>query len=462
LSTVLLQDTITAIATAFGTAGVGIIRVSGPQTLEIARRIFQPTHANCPWETHNLYHGDIISADGKTILDEALVSFMKRPHSFTGEDVLEINCHGNPLIMKTILSELLALGCRLARPGEFSQRAFFNNRIDLSQAEALASMIAAKSAKACAIGLAQLKGSLTKEIDNLRTLLIDALAMIEATIDFTDDVAAGDIPQLPQQIDLAASRVQSLLASYRAAKIYTEGINVVITGKTNVGKSSLLNTLTGKKKAIVTDIPGTTRDLITDMINIKGVPVNLVDTAGIREPKDAIEKEGIALVWENLASADVVIILLDGSKPITVEDKEIIRKNKNGNILIAINKTDLPPAWATESIAGLLSPEVKILNISAKFGTGLEELKNIIVDSCLSENYIDAGSAMITNMRHKMALEKALANVRTAKNNILNGMSPEFAAFDLREALDNLDEITGKKINDEILDKIFSSFCIGK
>jgi tRNA modification GTPase len=459
---VLLQDTITAIATAFGTAGVGIIRVSGPQTLEIARRIFQPTHANCPWETHHLYHGDIISADGKTILDEALVSFMKRPHSFTGEDVLEINCHGNPLIMKAILSELVALGCRLARPGEFSQRAFFNNRIDLSQAEALASMIAAKSAKACAIGLAQLKGSLTKEIDNLRTLLIDALAMIEATIDFTDDVAAGDIPQLPQQIDLAASRVQSLLATYHSAKIYTEGVSVVITGKPNVGKSSLLNTLTGRKKAIVTDIPGTTRDLITDMINIKGVPVNLVDTAGIREPKDAIEKEGIKLVWENLANADVVIIILDGSKPLTYEDKEIIQKNKNGNILIAINKTDLPPAWATESIAGLLSPEVKILNISAKFGTGLEELKNIIVDSCLSENYIDAGSAMITNMRHKMALEKALANVRTAKNNILNGMSPEFAAFDLREALDNLDEITGKKINDEILDKIFSSFCIGK
>jgi tRNA modification GTPase len=404
---VLLQDTIAAIATPFGTAGVGIIRVSGPQSLEVARRIFKPAHANCPWETHHLYHGDIISADGKTILDEALVSFMKRPHSFTGEDVLEINCHGNPLIMKTILSELVALGCRLARPGEFSQRAFFNNRIDLSQAEALASMIAAKSSTACAIGLAQLKGSLTKEIDNLRTLLIDALAMIEATIDFTDDVATGDIPQLPSQIDLAASRVQSLLSSYRAAKIYTEGVSVVITGKPNVGKSSLLNSLTGKKKAIVTDIPGTTRDLITDMISIKGVPVNLVDTAGIREPKDAIEKEGIALVWENLASADVVIILLDGSKPLTVEDKEIFQKNKNGNILVAINKTDLPQAWEAEAIDGLLSPEEKILHISAKFGTGLEELKNIIVDSCLSENSIDSGSAMITNMRHKIALEKA-------------------------------------------------------
>jgi tRNA modification GTPase len=459
---VLLQDTITAIATPFGTAGVGIIRVSGTKAFEIARCIFQPAHANCPWETHHLYHGDIISADGKTILDEALVSFMKQPHSFTGEDVLEINCHGNPLIMKAILTELVALGCRLAGPGEFSERAFFNNRIDLSQAEALASMIAAKSAKACAIGLAQLKGSLTKEIDNLRTLLIDALAMIEATIDFTDDVAEGVIPQLPPQIDLAAQRLQSLLASYRAAKIYTEGINVVITGKPNVGKSSLLNTLTGKKKAIVTDIPGTTRDLITDMINIRGVPVNLVDTAGIREPKDAIEKEGIKLVWENLANADVVIILLDGSKPLTVEDKEILQKNKNGNILIAINKTDLPPAWETRTIAGLLPQEGKILNISAKFGTGLEELKNIIVDSCLSVISIDAGDAMITNMRHKMALEKALTNILTAKNNILNGMSPEFTAFDLREALDNLDEITGRKINDEILDKIFSSFCIGK
>jgi tRNA modification GTPase len=458
---VLLQDTITAIATPFGTAGVGVIRVSGTQALEIGRRIFQPAHKNCPWESHHLYHGDIISADGKDTLDEALVSFMKQPHSFTGEDVLEINCHGNPLIMKAILEELIALGCRLARPGEFSQRAFFNNRIDLSQAEALASMIAAKSTKACAIGLAQLKGSLTKEIDNIRTLLIEALAIIEAEIDFTDDVATSDIPQSPQ-IDLAALRLQSLLATYHSAKIYTEGLSVVITGKPNVGKSSLLNALTGRKKAIVTDIPGTTRDLITDMITIQGIPVNLVDTAGIREPKDAIEKEGIALVWESLANADVVIILLDGSKPITVADREVIQKNKNGNILMAINKTDLPPAWETGTIAGLLTQDAKILHISAKFGTGLEELKNMLVDSCLSENHTDTGGTMITNMRHKMALEKALENVAAAKNSIITDMSPELAAFDLREALDNLDEITGKKINDEILDKIFASFCIGK
>ncbi len=457
----LLSDTITAIATPFGTAGVGIIRVSGTQALEIARRIFQPATANCQWETHHLYHGDIISTDGKTILDEALVSFMKMPHSFTGEDILEINCHSNPLIMKAIIEELIALGCRLALPGEFSQRAYFNNRMDLSQAEALASMIAAKSAKACAIGLAQLKGSLTKEICNIRTLLIDALAIIDATLDFIDDVPVSDISQLPQ-IDLAALRLQSLLATYRTAKIYAEGISVIITGKPNVGKSSLLNALTGRKKAIVTDIPGTTRDLITDMITIKGIPVNLVDTAGIREPKDAIEKEGIAMVWENLANADVVIILLDGSKPITVEDREVIQKNKSGNILVAINKTDLKPAWEKGEIAVLLSAQVNILNISAKFGTGITELKNILVDSCNSENPINTSGAMITNMRHKMALEKAFENLAVAKNSIITGMSPEFAAFDLRVALDNLDEITGKKINDEILDKIFSNFCIGK
>ena len=207
------QDTIAAIATPFGMAGVGIIRISGLEALKIARRIFQPAHANCPWETHHLYHGDIISADGITILDEVLISFMRRPHSFTGEDIIEINCHGSPLIIGSILTQLLELGCRLARPGEFSQRAFFNNRIDLSQAEALAAMVAAKSAKAYAIGLAQLKGSLSNEIENLRSLVIDALAGLEAAIDFTEDTFTEEIPLLPPQIDPALEHIQSLLSS---------------------------------------------------------------------------------------------------------------------------------------------------------------------------------------------------------------------------------------------------------
>jgi tRNA modification GTPase len=458
---VLSQDTIAAIATPFGMAGVGIIRISGPEALKFARRIFQPAHANCPWETHHLYHGDILSADGNTILDEVLISFMRRPHSFTGEDIIEINCHGSPLIIQSILTQLLELGCRLARPGEFSQRAFFNNRLDLSQAEALAAMVAAKSEKAYAIGLAQLKGSLRKEIEALRALVIDALAGLEAAIDFTEDTSHEEI-QVSPQIDQALERIQLLLSSYRKAKAYTEGINVVITGKPNVGKSSLLNTLTGRKKAIVTDIPGTTRDLITDTINISGIPVNLTDTAGIREPQNIIEKEGINLVWESLTNADVVIILLDGSKPLTNEDKVIIDKNRDGNIIAAINKIDLPSAWEIDAIERLLPQGEKILKISAKFGSGLEELKNTIIDLSGSGDDKNTGSAMITNMRHKLAMEKAHKNIQAAKESIVSGMSPEFAAFDLRETLDNLDEITGKKINDEILDKIFSSFCIGK
>ena len=243
----LRQDTIAAAATPFGMSGIGIIRISGPEALAVASRIFQPSTGNCPWESHHLYHGDIISADGQTILDEVLISCMRQPRSFTGEDVIEINCHGNPLIIGAILTRLQELGCRLARPGEFSERAFLNNRIDLSQAEALAAMISAKSAKACAIGLAQLKGSLRKEIEELRLLLIDALAMLEAAIDFTDDTSAEKIPDIPPQINQALERMQALLFSYRSARAYTEGVNVIITGKPNVGKSSLLNALTGKK-----------------------------------------------------------------------------------------------------------------------------------------------------------------------------------------------------------------------
>jgi tRNA modification GTPase len=459
---VLRQDTIAAVATPFGMSGIGIIRISGPEAFEIIRRIFHPSNENCPWESHHLYHGDITSADGKTILDEVLISYMRKPRSFTGEDVIEINCHGNPVIIQSIITQLQELGCRLARPGEFSKRAFLNGRLDLSQAEALAAMISAKSAKACAIGLAQLKGSLRKEIEELRLLLIDALAMLEAAIDFTEDTSAEKIPDIPPQINQALERMQSLLSSYLSARVYTEGVNVIITGKPNVGKSSLLNALTGKKKAIVTDIPGTTRDLITDTINIGGIPVNLMDTAGIREPQNAIEKEGISLVWENLANADVVILMLDVSKPLTDEDKIIIDKNKSGGIIVTINKMDLPQAWGIKTIEKLFPPEAKFLEISAKSGNGLKELKNTIMNLFVSNEIKNTGSAMITNMRHKLAIEKAFKNIQNAKESIANGMSAEFAAFDLREALDNLDEITGKKINDEILDKIFSSFCIGK
>ena len=458
----LRQDTIAAIATPVGAGGIGIIRISGPRALEIARRVFKPNKNNCPWESHVLYHGDIVSADGKTALDEVLISFMRGPNSFTGEDVIEINCHGSAVIMQKILSELVSLGCRLAGPGEFSQRAFFNNKLDLSQAEALAAMVAAPTPQAFSLGLGQLKGKLSAEIEKVRNFLIEALASLEASIDFAEDVPAEDNASVTPQIDEADKSIEKLLSTYHEAKIITQGLNVVITGKPNVGKSSLLNALTGRKKAIVTDIPGTTRDLIVDEIVVHGTVLNLMDTAGIRKPKDAIEKEGISLVWENLANADLSLIVLDGSIPLSPEDEEIMAKNKNANTVIAINKSDLPVAWGVEKIAQLIAPEKKTIKISAKFGLGLTELKKAIIVSCSAQTRPDTGAAMISNLRHKQSLEKAQKNIIEAKEAIARGESPEISAFELREAVDSLDEITGRKINDEVLDKIFSSFCIGK
>ncbi len=456
-------DTIAAVATPLGQAGIGVIRVSGPRAPELGRRLFSPAHANCTWQSHHAYYGDILTADGKTILDEVLVTLMRNPHSFTGEDVLEISGHGNPVILQSILEQLIILGCRPACPGEFSRRAFVNGRMDLSQAEALAAMISAQSAKAFAINLAQLKGTLGHEIDQLRQLLIDALAGLEAAIDFTDDVGEDETPAAPPQISGAIAAIDRLLSTYRQSRLFTEGLSCVITGKPNVGKSSLLNSLTGKKKAIVTDIPGTTRDLITETITLNGLCVHLTDTAGIRAPQDIIEKEGIDLVREALTHADVIVIVLDGSKPLTDEDRHILAENKirADKVLLAVNKSDLPQAWTPRHIADIFSPSTPLLNISAKFGDGLPDLKQSIASTPGADDACGEGGR-ITQLRHKLALEKALANLKAARENLTTGQSPEFAAFELSEAVDALDEITGQKIQEEVLDKIFSSFCIGK
>lgn len=456
-------DTITAIATPFGTSGLGVIRVSGPMAPEIGKRLFRSAHSKCNWQSHHAYHGDILATDGTTILDEVLITLMRKPRSFTGEDVLEISCHGNPLILQTILEQIVTLGCRPARPGEFTQRAFLNGRIDLAQAEALAAIITAQSAKACQLGLAQLKGSLSHKIGELRLLLINALAQLETAIDFTDDVSEHETLRIPPQIHEAVTGMNFLLSTYQQGRLFSQGINVIITGKPNVGKSSLLNILTGRKKAIVTDIPGTTRDLITHSIMLDDVCVHLTDTAGIRKPQNAIEKEGIDLVWEHLEQADIILILLDGSNPLTEEDWLILEQNKNRDceILIFINKTDLPVAWNPNQISDYLRPGTPPLKISAKYGDGIDALKKVVTDSILDSKE-PGDDGMITLLRHKLALEKALTNLAAALKSITAAESPEFAAFELREALDALDEITGKKIQDDILNKIFSSFCIGK
>jgi tRNA modification GTPase len=458
-------DTIAAIATPLGAAGLGIIRVSGPVAHKMGQLLFRPAHQNCTWQSHRLYHGDIVDAGGATVLDEVLVTLMRKPNSFTGEDVLEISCHGNPLILQTVLEQLITLGCRPARPGEFSERAFLNGRMDLSQAEALAAMISARSSKALQVGLAQLKGSLGREINRIRALVMDALAGIEAAIDFSEDLSGHETPACPPQICEAVTGINRLLSTYGQGRLFTDGIQMVITGKPNVGKSSLLNILAGRKKAIVTNIPGTTRDLITETIQLDGFSVHLTDTAGIRTPMDTIEKEGIDLVRERLEQADVVVILLDGSMPLTDEDRLILKENEKhaGRMMIAVNKSDLPPAWETEQLAETVGPlsGTPLFRISAKFGDGLDALKKALTGlTGGSEPRCDDG--MISRLRHKLSLEKTLEHLTAADRCIITGQSPEFTAFELHEALDNLDEITGRKIQDDILHQIFSSFCIGK
>ena len=290
------------------------------------------------------------------------------------------------------------------------------------------------------------------------------LSHLEAAIDFPEDISEHETPLAPPQIHESATGIELLLSTYRQARLITEGINVVITGKPNVGKSSLLNTLAGRKKAIVTDIPGTTRDLITDTITLDGLCVHLTDTAGIREPQDAIEKEGIDLVWECLEKADVIVLLLDGSKPLTDEDDHLIAqmKARADKIIIAVNKSDLPRAWRPNQLADRLPAHVNSLNISAKFGTGLDALKRAVCAAFTpSSGTLDDGY-MITQLCHKQSLEKTLTNLTAAGDLLASGHSPEIAAFEVREALDALDEITGRKIQDDILDKIFSTFCIGK
>lgn len=458
-----ILNTIAAIATPIGQAGLGVIRVSGPLAPEIGQALFRPAHAGCAWLSHRAYFGDIVSADGTTVLDEGLVTLMRKPHSFTGEDVLEISCHGNPLILNMILEQLLARGCRLARPGEFSERAFLNGRMDLAQAEALAFMIAAKSEKAYLLSLAQLKGALGDEIGDLRLALIDALANLEAAIDFSDEIAPDEAKELPPQIEETIVKMGLLLSSYEQTRLINKGFAVVITGKPNAGKSSLLNKLLGRKKAIVTDIPGTTRDAITETISCNGFTISLTDTAGIRQPHDIIEKQGMEIAGEHLENADLIILMMDGSQPLDANDILLLneQQSRQRRTLVAINKSDLPAVWNKKEISEACQKDWPVFNISAKSGEGLEQIRQALSDLTMGKE-TSQGGAVLIQLRHKQALEKSRACLTTAKVSLQSGDSPELAAFELREAIDYLDEITGKKITDEVLDKIFSSFCIGK
>ncbi len=458
-----MEDTIASIATPAGTGSIGIIRVSGSRSKDIVSLIFRPSIKTDNLNSHKLYHGDIVSPDTGRVIDEVLISLMMKPHSYTGEDVLEINCHGSTFILQSVLSIVVEAGARLAEPGEFTKRAFLNNRINLAQAEAVAEIISAKSDKALDMAVSHLKGDLAGKIETIRTAIIDILALLETSIDFADEgIENHDLPSAARGIEAIIRDLSELALTYSEGKLYRDGINAVITGRPNVGKSSLLNRLLGEKRAIVTALPGTTRDFIEEVVPIKGVPVRLMDTAGIREPQNIIEEEGINLVWEKLSQADMVLVVVDGSESLTKEDADIIKSCKRKKFLILINKDDLPHVINEKELASLDPDSIPPIWISAKLGYGIAALKDAI--HALALNSADYGNTLniVSSIRQKMAIETTRDILSKARDSILQGLSPEFPAFDIRQALERLGEIAGETVTNEVLDKIFSTFCIGK
>jgi tRNA modification GTPase len=456
------EDTIAAVATPPGVGGIAVIRVSGPLAETVFRGLFQPKKPLVKIQSHHLYHGDIVSPRTGAVLDEALVCLMRAPHSYTGEDILEIQGHGGFLPPQEILEAVIRFGVRPAEPGEFTRRAFLNGRLDLAQAEAVADVIAAHTEKGRDAAIAQLKGDLSRRVDCLTGAITDILACLEAFIDFTEDV---DEPfpraEMAGRLQSVAQEIQDLAMTYREGRIYREGVRVVIAGRTNVGKSSLLNRLLGEKRAIVASTPGTTRDFIEESFTLHGISVWITDTAGIRQTSDAIEKEGIDLVWVRIAAADAVIVLLDGSQPLTEEDCAILQQCRTKPILPVVNKADLPEILRTEDVRRVAARDP--VRISAKYDLGLDNLKEMLYRHFLIRDQgAPLPSALITNLRHKLALEKAATFLAQAGDSLTSGMSPEFTAMDIRDGLDALREIGGKTMDRDILDRIFSRFCVGK
>jgi tRNA modification GTPase len=455
-------DTIAAVATSVGEGGISIIRVSGERALSIVNKIFMGKNGRTleDIKTYTMRYGNIFNKTTGETIDEVIVSYMKGPRSFTAEDTVEINCHGGLVSTNRVLEEVVKAGARIAEPGEFTKRAFLNGRIDLSQAEAVIDIIRSKTELSMKSALMQSEGRISREINRLRHRLLGVIAHIEATVDFPeDDLEEITTDKVTEDLKDIIKEIKVLLATANEGKILREGLNLVIVGKPNVGKSSLLNALLMENRAIVTEIPGTTRDVIEEYINIDGIPVKIIDTAGIRETEDVVEKIGVERSKEKINEADLIILMLDISRELDSEDREIIQYIKDRKYILILNKVDLDSQLNREHI-NQLNPN-NIIETSAKTGEGLEELKRLIKELFFRGEVV-ATEVMITNTRHKEALLRALERCEAALETLNNRLSIDFASIDVRSAWSHMGEITGETLEEDILDKIFSEFCIGK
>ena len=454
--------TIAAISTAVGEAGIGIVRISGKRSLEIGSKIFKGKVIEELNEVHNrkLTYGHIV--DNGKIIDEVLIAFMQGPSTYTREDMVEIYCHGGIISVKNILQLILNKGARLAEPGEFTKRAFLNGRLDLSQAEAVMDMIKAKTDKSFEASLDQLEGSLSKKIKEIRNILLEMIAHVEVSIDFPDqDVEEITYDELKDSANKIKEEIERLLATSDRGKILREGLNTVILGKPNVGKSSLLNAILRENRAIVTDIPGTTRDIIEEYVNIDGIPLRIIDTAGIRDTDDIVEQIGVDRAKQTVLDADLIIAVFDASRELSDEDHQIIDLIKDKKTIIILNKTDLPSKYDEDYFKSILNDK-EIIIASITSGIGLENLeksiKNMFYDGEVEIN----SDTLVTNIRHKDQLIKSLDNIKNAIDDINMSVPIDCIEVDLKDCWENLGEISGDTIGEDILDKIFSEFCIGK
>lgn len=457
-----IDDTIAAIATAPGEGGIGIIRISGEKSLQVANDIFKSVSGKKieEYNTRTLIYGHIL--DGEKTIDEVLVAYMKGPNSYTTEDVIEINCHGGFISVKKILELVLSKDVRLADQGEFTKRAFLNGRIDLAQAEAIIDVINAKTEMAHTVAQSQLEGSLSKKIKDLRFGITEMLAHITVSIDFPDeDVEHITYNTLKEKSLELQKEINKLYDTAESGKILRDGLKTVIVGKPNVGKSSLLNAVLGEDRAIVTDIPGTTRDVIEEFVNIKGIPLKIVDTAGIRETEDVVEKIGVEKSKEFFNSADLSIVVLDSSRELEIEDIEILEAVQPNKTIVLLNKTDLDQVIDIEKIKQFVD-EKNIITISALQHEGIEKIHDKIEDMVFEGTVRNSSDLVVTNSRHKDALYKAKQSISDALMAIDSYMPLDFIEVDFKNIWDYLGYINGDTVTEDLLDTIFSNFCIGK
>ena len=455
------EDTIAAIATPPGEGGIAVIRISGADAENIATKIFARAQGkNGKLTSHRLYHGEIHEPQSNCMVDDVLLTIMRKPRSYTGEDVVEIHCHGGAFLSHKILGLALSQGARQAEPGEFTKRAFLNGKMDLSQAEAVLDLIRARTDKAAALALTQARGELSKWVHGLREELLDILVQVEAAIDFPEEeIELLKRPDVIQKIGNLRSEILDIISTYEWGRLFREGARVCICGRPNVGKSSLLNALLGQERVIVTPVPGTTRDVIEEAINLDGLPVVLWDTAGLRETDDQIEQMGVNLSRQYLEKADALIVVLDGSTRLTQDDEVLLRNVEARKVLIAVNKDDLPQVLSPEDLSRF-SDSRTIVRVSAKSGEGInvlqKKLRDLVID-CEREP-----AMVLTNLRHRNALLRGETALRHAETTLEEGYAAEFVAVDLNETRNALGEIIGTVSDEDILERIFNNFCIGK